>query len=346
MELLESTLSPRRAELLARLAAERSFLLQQLEGLNEATLTHDSVFEGWTAAGLLAHLAYWDALTADWLAKLADGRPGDIRAAGVVDQPLDARNAATQRHFAGEPFVQAVALCQKERRGLLLALGRLPDDTLHRRATLQPGWRATPADWLRRRHRHDAQHSVDLARWRKGYPANDPVRRTIHRALLRPLLGLARAEFLALAALIPPGERETRPIEGDWSLKQVLGHLSDYERLGVVALRQVAAGREPVYERTIEDFEGFNAERGPVWAKLPWAEVWAQYVATRREMVEVALALDDAALARLFTAPWLTPTTAGGYLLDMAGHEQEHADALRRALGLRALPRRLGRANA
>jgi hypothetical protein len=129
-------------------------------------------------------------------------------------------------------------------------------------------------------------------------------------------------------------------------LKQVLGHLSDYERLGVVALRQVAAGREPGYEQTIETFEAFNVERGEAWAGQPWAEVWAQYVATRRALLEVALSLDDAALARPFTAPWLTQTTACGYLLDMAGHEQEHAEALRRTLGLRPLPRRLNRPGA
>jgi hypothetical protein len=347
MDVLESSISPRRADLLARLAAERSFLLQQLEGLDEAALTHAPVFEGWTTAGLLAHVAYWDALTADWLAKLADGRPGDIRAAAIIDGSLDARNADLQRRFAGLPFTQGVAMAQKERRGLLLALQRLPDDTLHRRVYLtgdSSEHRVMPANWLRRRHRHDAEHSADLIRWRAYYPPNDPSAPVIHRALLRPLLGLARAEFLALAALVPPGERETRPIEGDWSLKQVLGHLSDYERLGVVALRQLAAGREPAYERTIEDFEGFNAERGPVWAALPWAEVWAHYVAARRAMLEVALTFDDAALARPFVAPWLTTTTACGYLLDMAGHEQEHADALRRALGRPALPRRLGRA--
>ena len=111
----------------------------------------------------------------------------------------------------------------------------------------------------------------------------------------------------------------------------------------IVALRQVAAGREPAYERTIAAFEAFNTERGAVWAALPWDEVWPQFVAVRRALVEVALSLDDAALARPFTAPWLSSTTAGGYLLDMAGHEQEHADALRPVLGLPALPRRLNR---
>ena len=337
------SLSSRRAVLLARLAAERAFLLQQLEGLDEAPLAHDPVYEGWPLPPVLAHLAYWDAFAADRLGKLADGRRADIHPLGVGEDTLDARNAALRQRFAALPFIQAMALCQKERRGLLLALGRLSDDVLFRRVRLRPGWQATPASWAGAPHVHDARHSADLSLWRANYPANDPAVRVIHRALLRPLLGLARAEFLALAALISPDERETRPVEGDWSLKQVLGHLSDYERLGVVALRQVAAGREPAYERTIEEFEAFNAERGPEWAALPWAEVWAHHVATRRAMAEVALALDDAALARPFTAPWLTTTTACGYLLDMAGHEQEHADALRRALGLPALPRRLGR---
>ena len=50
MAILESTISPRRATLLARLATERSFLLQQLEGLDEATLT--MIFK---AFGPLAH---------------------------------------------------------------------------------------------------------------------------------------------------------------------------------------------------------------------------------------------------------------------------------------------------
>lgn len=341
MDVLESSLSPRRATLLARLAAERAYLLQRLEGLDEATLTHDPVFAGWTTAALLAHLAYWDALDADRLGKLADGRPGDIEPLGVGEDTVDVRNAALQRRFAGLPFDQGLALCQKENRSLMLALERLPDALLFRRSQLRPGWRATPAAWLRRRARHDANHAADLARWRAGYPPNDPAVRVIHRALLRPLLSLARQEFLSLVALIPPAARETALAEGGWSLKQVLGHLGDYERLGVLALRQVAAGDEPAYAQPIVDFDNYNAERGAVWAQTPWAEVWAQFVATRRALLAAAAGLDDAALTRPFAAPWPATTTACGYLLDMAGHEGEHADALRRSLGLLALPRRL-----
>lgn len=332
----------RRAQLVARLAAERGHLLQQLEGLDEAALSREPVVRGWTAKDLLAHLGYWDAFTADRLSKLVDGRRAEIERLGP--DALDERNRAVQAHFAGLSFTEALAVAQKERRNLLIALDRASDDLLHHRIHLSGDWRIIPRQWLNDRWRHDAEHAAALARWQATRPPNDPVRRVIHRALLRPILGLTRAEFAALAALIPPREGETRPISGAWSLKQVVGHLADYERLGVVALRAVAAGREPVYEERLADFDAYNDRRGAVWAAQPWAEAWATYVAARRALLEVAGGLPDEALARVFPAPWPGQTTACGYLLDMAQHEEEHADNLRRALGLPALPRRLGRA--
>ncbi len=331
--------SPRRAQLLARLAAERTCLLLPLEGLDEATLTGAPVAAEWTAAGLLAHIGYWDGFAADRLSKLLDGRRGEIRP--LDEGALDARNASLQAHFSGLSFHSAVAVLQKERRNFLSVLSRTPDETLYGRLRLAPGWRPTPYSWARRRYRHDAEHAAELARWRRAYPPNDASRRVIHRALLRPLLGLSRQEFIALAALIPASERETRSVAGDWSLKQIVGHLCDYESLGVIALQAVGAGAEPAYGPAIADFDRYNAERGAAWAGRSWAEVWRVATATRRALLQLAESLPDEALARPFAAPWPALTTACGFLLDMAQHEREHADGLRQALGLPPLPRRL-----
>lgn len=343
MDNITQRISPRRGQLLARLAADRSCLLLQLEGLDENILSEDRVTTGWTAAGILAHLAYWDAFFADRFGKLARGRRDQIKPLNVEDS-LDARNAAMQARFAGLSFSAGVALCQKERRSFLLALNQLSDDALFRRVQLRPGWRTTPHRWARIAHQHDAEHLVDLTRWRKTFPANDPSIRIIHRSLLRPILGLSRQEFLALAALAAQDEREKRSLIGSWTLKQVIGHLVDYERLAVVALKALAARQDPAYEVSITSFDAFNNEHGPKWASIPWEEVWAEFLATRRALLLLADSLSDEDLARPFAAPWSGMTTACGFLLDMAQHEQEHADALRQVFGLPALPRRMGRA--
>jgi hypothetical protein len=329
--------------MLARLAAERTFLLLQLEGLSEDTLTHDPVFEEWTAAGLLAHLGYWDAFAADRLMKLAEGRLSEIRPLDKHDT-LAERDRATLPRFAGLPFTQGLAIALKERRGLRLALRNVSDETLETPIELRPGWRTTPRVWARWPARHDAEHAADLVRWRAGYPLNDPSLRVIHRELLPALLRLSSYEFWALAALIPAAERETRPVVGEWTFNQVIGHLTDYEMMGVVALTDVAAGREPEYETIITDGDAYNGRRSEVWRARTWPEVWQLQYQVRRTLLRKISSLDDAALIRPFTAPWQATTTACGYLLDMAQHEREHADDLRRALGLPPLPRRLGRA--
>ena len=339
MDAISPIHSPRRAGLLARLAAERAHLFGLFEGLDEATLSHTPVVGGWTATALLAHLAYWDAFHTDRLAKLAEGRQRDIEPLG--DGALDARNTAHLAHLDGLSFPEAVGIAQKERRTLLTTLARLDDALLLGRVRLSGGWRASPYTWVRWRHEHDADHAAEIARWRRGFPANDPSLRVIHRSLLRPLLGLARRELLALAALVPPAERETRPLTGAWTLKQIAGHLSDYERMGVLALRALAAGREPVYETRIENFDTFNEARGAFWAAATWDEAWATLIATRRALLHLIETLPDEALTRPIPAPWFATTTACGYLLDMAQHEREHAGSLRRTFDLPILPRRL-----
>lgn len=339
MESIAQGTSRQRAELLARLAAERSYLLLQLEGLDEPTLTNKSVIDDWTITGLLAHLAYWEALSADRLGNLAAGRASEIRSIGG-DDAVDKLNADIHDRFSRLGFDEALAMLQKERRNFLMALGQTSDESLKQRVPFPDGRRVMARQWATQPHRHDAEHAVELARHR---PPADPSIRVIHRSLLRPIMGLSQREFLALAALVPVEARETRPLDGEWMLKQIIGHLADYEGLGIVALKAVAADREPVYAINIDDFDSYNNDRATIWAATTWTEVWATYLATRRALLLVAETLADDALARPFTAPWRETTTACGYLLDMAQHEREHADALRRAFAMRPLPRRLGR---
>ncbi|MCL4803494.1 MAG: DinB family protein, partial [Anaerolineae bacterium] len=239
-------LSPKRAQLLARLAAERSHLYLQLEGLDDEHLSGLPAVGNWTAAALLADTANSEKIAADNLSRLANNRDTEIRPS-IDEAPPEPRDTTSPHPFAGISFDEAIAIAQKERRNFLATLDRLEDEDLLRRVRSRSGRRIRPGKWATRPYRRDAQISADLARWRATLPLPDPALRTIHSALLRPILTLSRNEFLALASLIPPDDRESRPLEGIWTLKQMIGHLVDYEGLGIVALSAVAAGMEPDY---------------------------------------------------------------------------------------------------
>ena len=118
----------------------------------------------------------------------------------------------------------------------------------------------------------------------------------------------------------------------------------DAERLGVVALKAISDGQEPDYGVVIETFDAFNRSRMDEWSAVGWEEVWTDYLATRKALLLLADSLSDRQLIQPFVAPWRATTTACGYLLDMAQHEQEHAGDLRHAFSLPTLPRRLRRA--
>lgn len=332
MEFIAQDISIRQAQLLARLAAERSRLLLMLEGLDESALTSEPISGEWTATTLLTHLAYWEAFAAGRLSKSTGERENKTRPPGMGT--IASRNAALRSQFAGLPFTEAVAMLQKERRGFLLALGQRSDGDLERERDSRSGQVLMSRKWATWPHRHDSEHAAEIVHWRQSQSPLDPSLRVIHRALLRPLLGLSQQEFLTLAALLPADERETRPLDGEWTLKQIIGHLVDYERLGVVALKAIAAEREPAYDELIPDFDAFNNSRGPIWAEMLWNEVWAHYRATRRALLLITETLPDAALVRPFVAPWAEMTTACGFLLDMAQHQREHADALRQTFEL------------
>jgi hypothetical protein len=68
-----------RARLLARLAAERADLLEQLIGRDERTLTESLIFGDWTVKDLLAHIAAWDRMAASGQSSWQQSSNGCIR---------------------------------------------------------------------------------------------------------------------------------------------------------------------------------------------------------------------------------------------------------------------------
>ncbi|MCB9419698.1 MAG: DinB family protein [Ardenticatenaceae bacterium] len=321
-----------RKALLACLAGERANLLRQLRGIDESVLCSVPVSDRWTVRDILVHLGSWDAFHSERMSMILNGRINAIRELGEEDA-VDARNAEILTFSRNLTLEPALALCLKERSGFLATLARIPDELLHREIELPWGWRTQMIQWTEWRYQHDAGHATELNAWRNQLDQVQ-TRQIGPVFLLRAILKATRKEFLALADLIDEDERTTRPVCGVWTLKDLVGHLTDWERVGVAGLRQLVAGETPEFDELITDFDTWNDAHAAVRHNQPWDEVWADFMQTRGEFLALVDQMGEADWQRPFTAPWDSQINGYFWVNVWAGHDHEHAADVRNALGL------------
>ena len=148
------------------------------------------------------------------------------------------------------------------------------------------------------------------------------------KASLLAALAAARENLLAAAALIPEDERTTRLICGTWTLKDVLGHVADWEEVGVAGLRQMAEGENPRVAN-IPDVDAWNAVHAETRQDQPWAQVWTDLHDTRRALTDVLESITQTDLDHEFSFPWGAKGTPIEWTLTFVQHDHTHARGLR-----------------
>jgi uncharacterized damage-inducible protein DinB/predicted RNase H-like HicB family nuclease len=322
---IRAVLAAWRAHLLARLAAERAALWASVLHLDAVTLSTEPIMDGWTAKDLLAHVAAWDELFTERITLILDGR-----AAEMISVALDDRNAALYEERKDWSLEQAVAACDQARAAFLASLAWVSDAELHRTHDLPVGRRTIRA-WLAWRWRHDRTHAGQIARRRKARklpPTPGP------KAILLAALAAARAELLALVALVPPAARDARPLCGAWTLKDVLGHVADWEWDIANEIYQVVdqVPQTVAEAAPVDDEADWNAAHAAARRGQSWSQVWLDFQAARQSLLEVLARLDDAAVTRPLPPPWSADDTLYGWVGVCLDHDREHAAGLRREL--------------
>ncbi len=311
-----------RRNLLARMAKERAVLLYQLIGLDEKTLTEPPVFDAWTAANLLAHIAAWDEWFTNRINLILAGREEEV----VSVENLDARNAALHAERRGWPLAQSLDACVQARADFLAALDQLSDEELHRKRVFSWG-EAAVREWAGWRARHDATHAAHLSAWRAS---RGDVEAFGPKEVLLAALDAARDELLTAASLVPVAERESRRVCGEWTLKDVLGHVADWELWFLRRLRQLFAGQAPD-PNDAEDEDAWNRAHAEARRDQAWEAVWADFHSTHDAMMVLLMAMDQSHLnQRLFD--W----SIYHFVRVYADHDREHAAGIRKALDVDA----------
>jgi hypothetical protein len=128
-----------------------------------------------------------------------------------------------------------------------------------------------------------------------------------------------RRQVLLLLSGRTEGDGDLRYAADKWSLKEVLGHLNDTER--IMSYRALRIGRGDA--TPIEGFEQDDYVRNGPFARRPLSDLIEDYIAVRRATVSLFRNLDEPAWTRRGTAAGNEVTVrALAYII--AGHELHH----------------------
>ncbi len=149
-------------------------------------------------------------------------------------------------------------------------------------------------------------------------PASGPV----------ALLEAQQPVFARLGAL-NDARGDHRYAEGKWSVKEVLGHMADAERVFAYRLLRIARGDQTPLAGFDENAWAVTAPHGHRRIK----DVADEMSAVRAASLALCRTLDDTAIAHQGTAN-NAPVTARALAWILAGHAQHHLDVLRERYGL------------
>lgn len=288
-------LAGRRAALLSQLTAERADLLAQLVHLPERTLGSMAIVDGMTVKDLLAHAAAWERWALATMRALREGRSPNR---GVMSD-ADAFDAATRSDWQERSLDAVVAELLEARAAWHVWLAALPEEDFFQKRTVQGETWSFPA-FLEAQWRHDAEHAGHIAAWRK---AARPPRQPGPRSLLLAALDAARQSLLAAAAMVPPAARTTEAVHGQWTLKDLLGHVADWELWVLDAVRQMVEGQAPEVPG-FESIQAWNEAHAAARQEQPWQQVWRDFRAGRYALRQLLDGMDQAALEQPYPAPW------------------------------------------
>lgn len=319
---IRSVLGFRRRQFLAQLAAARAGLLASLLHLDEETLLRSIVSGEWTARDILVHLIGWDAWALEQMRRMVLGEVPDL--SPVADQ--DACNAAVVAAWRDRTLEDVLSELHRVRAVWVQWMGEVPEEAFFRRRPIGGEDWHFPG-WIEVFTRHEQIHTGELADWKKsqGETATGP------KALLAAALVAARAELLAAAELVSPEERTTRPVCGVWTLKDVFGHIADWEAYLLSGLQDMAAGRAPQVE-DVPDLEAWNQAHARARRDQPWEAVWSDFQSVHQALMELLGQMEQGEIERTFPGVWEAQTRPYAWFALVLEHDREHAADVRRAL--------------
>ncbi|MEP7325357.1 MAG: DinB family protein [Gemmatimonadota bacterium] len=166
--------------------------------------------------------------------------------------------------------------------------------------------------------------SDEYAQYYAGYisqvPEDDPV------AVMEAQAAVTRAALRQVTET----DAMSRYAPGKWSIKEVVGHLADTER--IMAYRALRFAR--CDEKPLQGFEQNDYVLAANFDRLPFSELMQQLADLRRSTVALFRGLDEEAWGRRGIASG-NPFTVRALAFVIPGHERHHLRVLQERYGVK-----------
>lgn len=135
------------------------------------------------------------------------------------------------------------------------------------------------------------------------------------------MLQESRNEFASAIQGLPE-DKMIVPLAGDWSAKDIMGHIASWDEFTVSDLKRIARGRVPCLaafrEADVDDWNAFLIRPRKLF---PLSQIQAEFEEARAEMVAALKDLPEGLLAQ--------GAMARNIFVIMASHEKDHARQIR-----------------
>jgi hypothetical protein len=284
----------------------------------------------WSVKDTLAHLAYWDWSVVAYLDYARAGGAPNPAGTGGDDDIWNARCFTAQR---ARTLEDVFADCYRARHAIFRAVDALPDDALFDADRF--AWRKGSPLWESLDETEDGhypEHIAQINQWRSDHLAAPTTRAGVlwwmedwHTALH------------TLVDAVPPGWLPVPGVNGEWSIKDAVAHLSYWLDALLERLNGAREGTAPAITNVTDaEIDRRNADCLAQSQQRRTNDVLMEYDAAYARVVEAVHALPEDALFDAHRFPWTNGRPLVGYIGGNTWeHYPEHVTQIRRWLATR-----------
>ncbi len=262
------------AAIIADLKLSRSLLVDSITGLSRREMTEIPVHDGGTIKDVIAHVVGWDQRVLDILPLILQDRANEVPSVDV-----EAHNRRSIEAWRDKPLSDLLIAFETVYRQILGIVGKMDHvqvDMRHERNGRIITIRSYVLDIMME---HERRHALEIQQWRKE------LEQTIDPQIIKATLDERRSRFMQLLHRVDEATAETPNRIGLWSIKDMVGHVADWEARIVQAAQHIFDPSEPPVSPVsgLDDAEDWNEILVARREDESWPKIYRDLLAVQSE---------------------------------------------------------------